>query len=172
VVGHHPEGDERVVARLGEGEGRVERRGELLERLDEVVGREHRDHGLGVCRGDDRAPQGDGGQRVAPGRLDDQAVGLQPFDRRHRLAQLLPRAEPHLRRRHDRGGPLHRDVEQRAPLQQRDELLGQRGGRERPQPGAGPAGQDQGVPHADSRTSAERVGAAPSPTARTRAASR
>jgi hypothetical protein len=117
-----------------------------------VVGRERPEHRVGpVPLREDRRGQADGGHRVARGRLRDDLV-------RTELGELRGdrRRVPHARHDEHALGPGEREQPVDGPLQQGaagagevvQELRGALAG-QRPQPGAGAAGGDDGVEAGD-----------------------
>ena len=113
---------------------------------DHVVRGQHPQHRIRVVFGDQQGGGGDRRGAVAADRLQHDA-GI----RDARGAELFGDQEPVLLVAHDDGrreaiaaGPLRRLLQQRAVGHQRPELLGKALARDRPQPGAGAAGEDDG----------------------------
>ena len=141
------EGDEPAVG--GGGERRFQCTVECLGLEHQVVRRaDPQDRVAAVQGGDLEGAHGDRGRGVARAGLQEEVAGQRRVD-----ALVLAADEDRLPGRRHRGdavrrghaqGPAHGRLQQRFLAEELDQVLGEGGAADRPQPGAGAAGEEQG----------------------------
>ena len=145
--------------RLGDPKTQVHALPKHVDRLDQMVGREHGDHRLGVLLAGNHRRQAHRRQRVAPLRLaKDLLVAKARHGPANRPAVLLTRRDQPTLGIDQVVEPIRRNLQKRLAPDQPDQLLGKTVARHRPKPSPGTARKNHSVSHSRSTTGVHHAG--------------